>query len=89
MPHDKNGKLLQIGDEVTVRAKVTSVNAGAEYCNVGLETVEPMHPTANTTALSLNAAQVEKLDAAASDQADGGGNAEESKAAEKTEEAPV
>ena len=71
MPHDKNGQLLEVGDLVTVRARVSSVQAGDEYCNVSLETVEPMHPTANTSALTLNTRQVEKVatPAAANDEA--------------------
>ena len=37
MPHDKNGKLLQVGDTVTLTGKVTSVQANDDYCNVTVQ----------------------------------------------------
>lgn len=66
MPHDKNGTLLQEGDEVLVRATVRSlISTGDDYCNVTLDTVEPMYPGTEKTGISLNAKQVEKVTAAA------------------------
>lgn len=62
MPHDKNGRALSAGDEVTIRAKVVDVNAGEEYCNVSLDTVEPMYPGEHKTHIVLNAKQVEKAE---------------------------
>ena len=61
MPHDKNGNALAVGDIVLIRAKVTTVSAGEEYCNLNLETVEPMFPGVAFSALSLNAKQVERI----------------------------
>jgi len=60
MPHDKNGQQLSVGDDVLIRATVTNVSAGEEYCNVNLETVEPMFPGEHKTPIVLNARQVEK-----------------------------
>jgi len=60
MPHDKNGQQISVGDDVLIRATVTSVSPGEEYCNVNLETVEPMFPGEHKTPIVLNARQVEK-----------------------------
>ncbi|MCU1285902.1 MAG: hypothetical protein JWO13_2252 [Acidobacteriales bacterium] len=59
MPHDKNGALLKVGDEVIIRAKVESLNTGAEYCNVNVKTNEPMFPSDQPTTIVLNTRQVE------------------------------
>lgn len=59
MPHDKKGKALKVGDVVNVKCKVIHINDGSDYCNVGLQTVEPMFPTSDPSSLSLNAKQVE------------------------------
>lgn len=62
MPHDKNGVLVEVGDEVLIRARVTAVWPGAETCNVQVETVEKMLPTYETgSVIMLNAHQVEKV----------------------------
>jgi hypothetical protein len=61
MPHDKNGNLLEVGDLVGIKAVVTAIHAGEEYCNLSLETEEVMFPGDNKTALSLNAKQVKKV----------------------------
>lgn len=37
MPHDSNGALLQIGDEVILRAKVISISEGETACNITTE----------------------------------------------------
>ncbi len=60
MPHDKNENHLQPGDQVIIRATVTAVHAGDEYCNVSLETDEPMFPGDHKTPITLNAKQLEK-----------------------------
>lgn len=44
MPHDKNGKLIEIGDEVILRGKVTSVQASPDYCNCTVQS--PYQPPA-------------------------------------------
>lgn len=60
MPHDVNGDEVKAGDLVTVRCKVISVSASPDYCNLTLETVEPMHPGDSPVMITLNAKQVEK-----------------------------
>lgn len=61
MPHDKNGAELAVGDKVTVEAVVKEIQTGEEYCNVSLETSEPMHPAETKTPICLNTRQVVKL----------------------------
>lgn len=40
MPHDKNGTLLQVGDEVILRARVTDINPSETQCNITVEAIE-------------------------------------------------
>lgn len=40
--HDVNGKPLAVGDEVILRAKITGIYPGANFCNVAIEAVHPM-----------------------------------------------
>lgn len=63
MPHDKNGQALKVGDKVSIKAEVTAIHEGSEYCNLSLVTVEVMFPSQNKSALSLNAKQVERIGA--------------------------
>jgi hypothetical protein len=60
MPHDRDGAPLKVGDEVTIPAVVTSISPGADYCNLSVETVEPMFPGDSKTTVTLNAKQVVK-----------------------------
>lgn len=60
MPHDRNGKPLAVGDRVNIPAIVRDVQPGDDYCNVRLETIEPMHPGPEVSTMYLNARQVEK-----------------------------
>lgn len=62
MPHDRKGQKLEVGDRVMIEAVVTAVWEGEEYCNVTLETIEPMYPGENKTGITLNARQVEKAE---------------------------
>ena len=61
MPHDRRGQLIEEGDIVHIPARVVRVHEGTDYCNLTLETIEPMHPGVLHTSISLNAKQVEKL----------------------------
>lgn len=61
MPHDKNGALLVEGDRVLIPCIVRSVTTGEEFCNVTLETEEPMFPGNQKTSITLNAKQVERV----------------------------
>lgn len=60
MPHDLKGNLLAVGDIVLVPARVKDLYQGDEYCNVTLETTEPMFPGTVKSGLTLNAKQVLK-----------------------------
>jgi hypothetical protein len=63
MPHDRKGNLLSVGDHVIIEAGVTQVQAGEEYCNVTLQTIEPMYPGNSKSTLTLNAKQVTRTGA--------------------------
>ena len=63
MPHDINGMKLEAGDEVVVRCTITSVQPGTDYCNLSLETVEPMFPGDHKSSFTLNGKQVQRLQA--------------------------
>lgn len=60
MPHDKNGQELQPGDIVMIPARVKSITPNPEFCNVTVETVEPMFPGEYPVNITLNAKQVTK-----------------------------
>lgn len=61
MPHDANNKLLQVGDEVIVRFKVTALCACEDYCNVSLESVHGRRPDGLKECLSsINTGVIEK-----------------------------
>lgn len=61
MPHDLFNQPLVVGDLVTVECRVTAVYPSNDYCNLTLETKEPMFPGFTKTTLSVNAKQVEKV----------------------------
>jgi hypothetical protein len=58
MPHDINGNLISVGDIVQVECRVTAVQPGTDYCNLNLETVEPMFPGDYKSSFTLNGKQV-------------------------------
>ena len=58
MPHDIDGTPVEVGQEVLVRFKVISVTPSEEYCNVNLETIEPMHPGEYKSTFTFNTKQV-------------------------------
>lgn len=60
MPHDRDGKLLEVGDFVYIPCVIDLISTGEEYCNVTLKTVENMYPGEYKTTITLNAKQVEK-----------------------------
>ena len=60
MPHDANGQLVEVGEEVIVRFKVKEVLTSENYCNVRLESVLGMPPDSHKTTISaINTKQVE------------------------------
>ena len=62
MPHDRNGKLLQVGDRVLIEADVASIAMAEDYCNLTVKTVCPMPPYTDGTSITLNAKQVSKVE---------------------------
>lgn len=42
--HDHNGSALKVGDIVLIPAKITSLQSGEDYCNVGVESVHGRRP---------------------------------------------
>lgn len=58
MPHDRDGKLLGVGDSILVPARITGIHDTEEYCNVTLETLQPMFPGDSRSTITLNAKQV-------------------------------
>jgi hypothetical protein len=58
MPHDRDGERLGVGDTVLVPARILRIHDTEDYCNVDLETVQPMSPLDSRTPLTLNAKQV-------------------------------
>lgn len=58
MPHDRDGERLGVGDTVLIPAHILAIHDTEDYCNVDLETVQPMAPLDARTPLTLNAKQV-------------------------------
>lgn len=57
MPHLKGGQPAVVGQRVLIPATITAVHAGTDYCNMTVETDEPMHPGNTKTTISLNTGQ--------------------------------
>jgi hypothetical protein len=64
MPHDKFGRVINVGDEVIVRFKVEQVSTGEEYCNVQIKSIEtmPPYPDSFIVLSAVNTKQCEKVD---------------------------
>ena len=60
MPHDADGRLLQVGDSVIIPATVTAVQVGEEYCNLTVEYDIPMPPYTTKSMGTFNTKQVIK-----------------------------
>lgn len=62
MPHDRDGSLLEPGDRVTMEFVVKAVFAGEDFCNINMDSVEPLHPNTDKTHLgAVNSRQVVKV----------------------------
>ena len=59
MPHDRNGRVLEVGDHVLVPCVVDSITTGEEYCNVTLKTLINMPPKDYPETIVLNTKQTE------------------------------
>lgn len=58
MPHDKNGKLIKVGNIVLIPCKVKSITMSEDYCNLTVESLYYMPPYEQPTTYTLNAKQV-------------------------------
>jgi hypothetical protein len=58
MPHDIEGRIVNVGDLVRIDCIVKRVELGEDYCNVTLETISEMYPSGTATTITLNARQV-------------------------------
>lgn len=63
MPHDKNNSVLQVGDEVIIRAKITNLTEGEEFCNITVQTIEGRRPDGCKETFTFNTGVVEKVEA--------------------------
>jgi len=61
MPHDRDGKTVNVRDEVLVPCRVTAIHDTDDYCNLNLETLHPMYPGTWPSQLTLNVRQVIKV----------------------------
>lgn len=63
MPHDAKGNLVQLGDTVIVRFKVTGVQHVEDYCNITLQALGTPQPAdCYVPSLTTNAKLVEKVE---------------------------
>lgn len=62
MPHDRNGKLLEVGDLVLIEARIETITPAEDYCNLTVKTVLPMPPYDSGTSITLNTRQVSKAE---------------------------
>ena len=56
--HDINGTELKVGDHVVIEGYILETSATEEFCNVKVETDEPMYPGDTKSIIWLNAKQV-------------------------------
>jgi hypothetical protein len=62
MPHDRDGKILNVGDRINIPCNIKSITTSEELCNVTVETAQPMFPETYRTTLVLNSKQVVKVE---------------------------
>jgi len=60
MPHDLANNLLQVGDEVTIRCRVTQLSKTEEACNLTCTPVESPRGSSYSPSICLNTGQVLK-----------------------------
>jgi hypothetical protein len=58
--HDRKGNPITVGDKVWIPCIVKGTMATDEYCNVTLESEEPMYPGKYKSTFTVNAKQTEK-----------------------------
>lgn len=59
--HDKNGTPLSVGNRVTLECVILETTSSDDFCNLKIETVEPMHPSDRRDSQWVNARQVVKV----------------------------
>lgn len=62
--HDRKGNPVKVGDIVSIPARVTETNPGAQTCNIHVELLEPNTPDGPKEGYTLTARQVEVTDSA-------------------------
>jgi len=58
MPHDYFGQVLEVGQKVLVPCRIKEIHPGENFCNLTLETTQPMFPSDSKTVINANALQV-------------------------------
>lgn len=59
MPHDRIGQKIEVGDHVMVPCVVKEVHPTDDFCNLTLETLEPMYPAGTPNTIVLNTKMVD------------------------------
>jgi len=60
MPHDMNGRIVEVGSIINIPCRVKSITLDENYCNLTVETLHSMAPYENNKNIyTLNAKQVE------------------------------
>lgn len=58
MPHDLQNQLLKVGDEVSIRCRVTHIGKSEEACNLTCTPLEPAQGSSYSPSIVLNTHQV-------------------------------
>lgn len=58
MPHDLSGNELKVGDRVLIPCRIKALHLTEEYCNLDLETIQPMYPGDKLNNFTLNSKQI-------------------------------
>lgn len=61
MPHDRNGRLIEVGDTIHIPCKVTSIHMTEDYCNLTVCTIDLMPPYNAVQSITLNTKQVVRV----------------------------
>lgn len=60
MPHDRNGKILEVGDIVNIPCKIKQIHLAEDYCNYDLEYLYPFIDGQRQLTSFVNTKQLEK-----------------------------
>lgn len=67
MPHDCRAAALKVGDRVLIPCRIVELQAGEDYCNVTLETVQGRKPDGQKERISAINTAVLLLDYSATE----------------------